>query len=237
MFLKLCYNLFLKLSSTAPIKIINFMLRLSYRSITEEEHKVYLTPVKYSHPLVYYCIPAFTSFLKPLIIYITAIAVLKIVIENIRSFIIIGTYVLLVYILFILYWKLSAIHTAIVKIKKYYSEYRAKQNTEVQNGKVEIIHLRSNFVWEVKDIEGLGYLYFISPYNFVYIAPYDFLEHKNNIPTNELIIERLPNLKHIIKLIPMGEKIKVKKSVSIKKLPLRIGRMAECEIFKIDNLK
>lgn len=216
------------------------MFRVSYRSITEEEYRIYLTPVRYSrkaiegrisHPLIYYSIPVFATFLKPLIIYIAGIAILKIIIEDIRSYAIIGMYLSFVYILFIFYLKFSATHRTIGKIKKYYSDYRIKQNNEVLNGKVEIIHLRSNFVWEIKGIESLGYLYFILPDSFVYILAHDSLEHKDKIPTNELIIERLPNLKHVLKLIPMGEKIKVKKFISIKSLPVKIGKMTECEIF------
>lgn len=217
------------------------MFRLSYRSITEEEYQIYLTPVKYSrkaiegrisHPLIYYSIPVFAAFLRPLIIYIAGIAILKIIIEDIRSFLVIGIYISLVYILFLFYWKFYATHRAIGRIKKYYSDYRTKQNTEVKNGKVEIIHLRSNFVWEVKGFESLGYLYFISPHNFVYISTHDLLDCKNKIPTSELIIERLPNLKHIIKLIPLGERIRVKKSISIKSLPVKIEKMTECEVFR-----
>ena len=218
------------------------MLRLSYRNITEEEFQTYLLiPLKHpkkalgkiSHPILYYSIPVIVTFLKPLVIYIATIVFLKIMIEDIKSFVIIGIYIFIIYILFIFCWKFYSMHKQIIKFKKYYSDYIVKHKNEIKNRKAEVLHLRSEIVFAVEDLKNFrrGYLHFAGKNSFVYISTDNLEKFEDIVPTNELIIERLPNLKYILKLTSLGEKIKVKNSIKVKNLPMSLYKMPECEIF------
>lgn len=223
------------------------MLKITYRKLTKEEIKGYfsLGTKKHKKDIIEKIASVgflFAYYIKPLMVWALIAFLLKYILNtNDYKFILssgliivflIGTYFLL--------------KERFAKPSKKDIEDRERASREWQedfkNKQAQILHLKSDKVWEITDVEDFGpaYLYEVEPHKYVYACSQEFMRFNDEIlPYNELILERLPNTRQLIKIIPKGKIIKPNpKEISINDLPINVEEMPGCEIIekKIPNL-